>query len=129
MARIRTTSGKRPRRPPVPKEAEIQKQCLQYLCRVRGWLAWRNNSGAIKATYKGKSRFIRFNTAVGGSDLFFVTKGGRFGSVEVKRPGEVPTEKQATWLEGVRATGGVAIWVTSVDDLIAKLAAAGEGMT
>lgn len=105
---------------PAPKESDIQRACLGYL-RLRGWLAWRNNSGAVTASYKGKRRFFRFNSAPGSSDLFFVAPAGRFGCVEVKRPGNEPTEIQASWLETVRRAGGVALCVHSVDELIRGL--------
>src|SRR4026208_2268553 len=42
-----------------PREAEIQKAILELL-QVLGIPAWRANTGAVKATYHGRDRFIRF---------------------------------------------------------------------
>lgn len=39
--------------------------------------------------------------------------GGRFVSIEVKRPGKEPTPIQERRMNEVRATGGVAFWGTS----------------
>lgn len=109
-----------------PTEASIQKAILQYLKAAR-CLAWRNNSGAMTGEYKGKRRFVRFNTAAGGSDLFCLLPdgSGRFASIEVKRPGNAATEKQSAWLESVRAAGGVAFVATSVEDVRRELMALG----
>ena len=100
------------------REQDIQRTILQYL-HLRGILAWRNNSGAMRAiTPTGKSRLVRFNTATGSSDIFAVLPGGRFLSIEVKRPGNKPTARQADWLATVTAHGGLAIVATCVEDVM-----------
>ena len=40
---------------------------------------------------------------------------GRFIAIEVKRPGEKPTELQNAKLEKIREAGGVAVWVDSLE--------------
>lgn len=116
-----------PDRLPPPLESVILKQCLQYLTGVRGWLAWRNNSGAMSGTHNGKRRFVRFNSAVGSSDIFAVAPDGRFWSIEVKRPGKNATDQQNEWLDRVRAAGGVACVVRSVEELREAMRTEGYG--
>jgi hypothetical protein len=94
-----------------PSEAEIQKTILQWLA-MRRALAIRVNSGAM---FVG-NRFVRFNSASGCSDIL-VGYRGKFAAVEVKRPGNEPTEKQAAFLEQVRSAGCSAIVAYGVDDL------------
>jgi hypothetical protein len=106
-----------------PLEKDIQRQCLEWL-RLRGVLAWRANSGAMTATYKGKTRFLKFNGIDGLSDIVGVLPGGRFLACEVKRPGNTPTEDQEHFLGLVRDAGGLAVVVTSVDELIREVEAA-----
>lgn len=104
-----------------PLEKDIQSQCLAYL-RLRGVLSVRVNSGAVKVG----GRFVRFNDGDGTSDvLACLPPDGRFAAVEVKRPGNAPTEKQAAFLALVESRGGLALVVTGLDDMRAKLAAAG----
>lgn len=98
-------------------ETDVLKACLQYLRVVRGWVAWRNNCGAMPATYKGKSRLVRFNGAPGSSDIFFVTRQGRFGCVEVKSDSGKLTPLQSSWLGLIRDTNGIALCVRSVTEL------------
>jgi len=96
-------------------ETKLVKACLDYL-RVRGILAWRNNTGAVGGTYKGRRRFVRFG-ARGSGDIFAVLAGGRFLSVECKTGRNKPTADQLAWMESVKASGGTAVVVRSVDDL------------
>jgi hypothetical protein len=113
--------------PPVQSERQIQRECLGYLQKTLGLLAWRNNSGGITVFRGGKKHVYRFNSAKGSSDIFAILprladgRRGVFLAVEVKRPGNEPTEQQAAFLEAVRASGGIAIVVTSLDGLIDAL--------
>ena len=103
------------KKPAIPESA-IQKACLEYL-RAKRIFAWRVNSGAVTATYNGKTRFVRFNGMPGMSDICGVLPDGRFLAVEVKREGGKTTPDQQTFLESVTKTGGLAIVVHSVDEL------------
>lgn len=106
----------------APTESDIVKACLQYLQQVRGYLAWRQNSGAFAGEYKGRKRFVRFHTAKGCSDILFVLPPlGTLCAVEVKRSGQKPTADQEAFLAAVRRAGGRAVCVTSVTELIAAL--------
>lgn len=101
-------------------ETMIVRACLDWLA-YKGIVAWRSNSGAVKASYKGKSRFVRFNTMKGMSDICAILPDGTFAAIEVKKPGGQPTDDQEEFLRKVRSTGGVGIVVHSVDELDAHL--------
>jgi hypothetical protein len=57
-------------------------------------------------------------------DVLFCIK-GRFGAIEVKVPGRVPTERQAEELRAIEAAGGVAIVATCVEHVIRCVEGAG----
>jgi hypothetical protein len=106
---------------PPPLEKDVQKAIVEYLTLI-GFMVLRINSGALRIG----DRFVRFNSARGCSDLLVVAKpSGRLIAVEVKREGNKPTELQEAFLEEVRRAGGVALCVSSVDQLRAELRAAG----
>jgi len=105
------------------REPQIQKQILQYLS-AKGIFAIRVNSGATQITNKkdGKTRYVRFNSAIGCSDIIAIwPKSGRFLAIEVKRPGGRLTPEQKQFQERVEASKGMAIVCYSVDDLISFL--------
>lgn len=104
---------------PVPTEAAIQKQILEYL-EIRGIFHFRNNTGAFPSEYKGKKRFIRFGS-VGSSDILGIYPGGRFLAIEVKRPGGKLSDHQKHFLEQVQARNGIGIVAHSVDDVMKVL--------
>lgn len=118
---------------PVPLEKDVQRACLQWLALV-GVFAFRVNSGAVTGEYKGKRRFMRFNTAAGCADIIGMLPGDRFNpplqravflAVEVKRIGNKPTAKQLAFLGRVQKAGGLAFVCYGVEDLQAKLRAEG----
>lgn len=98
-------------------ESDIQKACLDYLA-MRGIFAWRQNQGAIPLADGG---FRRFNGMKGQSDIIGICPDGRFLAIEVKRPGNKPTEDQWQFIENIQKHGGVAMWVRSVDEMEADL--------
>ena len=110
--------------PKPPLESEIQKQCLNWLT-LHGILAWRQNSGAMQGTYKGKARFVRFTSIQGVSDILACANDGTFIACEVKRPGGKLRPEQELFLAAVRKRGGVAIVAHSLDEMIAGLREAG----
>jgi len=113
---------------PKPREAAVVRGCLAYLRTVRGWLAWRNNTGARQI---GDS-FIRWGL-VGSGDIFAIAppnglhQRGLFLSIECKRPGGQLTVAQRVWADAVRRAGGLAVVAASVQDLEAALRAADLG--
>jgi len=108
-----------------PREQDILRACLQYLTQIRGWVAYRQNSGAMAGEYKGKRRFVRFTSLAGVSDIVAIGPDGVYIAVECKMPGNSPTAHQQAFLAAVEASGGVALVVTSVQELEAGLRKAG----
>lgn len=111
-----------------PLEVDIQAACVRLL-QLHPAVAWahRMNTGAGRFVYPdGKqSRFLRFGFP-GQADILGQLRrshGGRFLAVEVKRPGEKPTDDQLAFLEAVRYAGGVAILAYSCDDVARELRA------
>ncbi len=100
----------------VPKllERDIQKTGMELL-RSLGWKVHRRNTGAYTATYKGKTRFVRFSEK-GAADVWFTIpqQNNRHGEWEVKRGGERPTMDQVRWLRQMNEDGGAAFWTDSV---------------
>lgn len=101
-----------------PTEHEIQKQILDWL-KLKNIFHWRNNSGAMMSSYKGKSRFMRFG-AVGSPDIFVLLKGTLYG-IEVKGPKGKPTLEQLDFGNHMMLSGGKWFVVHSLDDFLAVL--------
>jgi hypothetical protein len=104
----------------LPKEQDILNQCLQWL-QLKGYHVWRQNQGGMKASYKGKSRFIKFCSMPGVSDIIGFSPNATFVAVEVKRPGKETRSDQEDFLNRVREAGGIALCVHSLDELIREL--------
>lgn len=101
---------------PRPRERDVQAAVLEYLA-LRRALAVRTNSGAVKVG----TRLVRFNSAVGCSDILACYR-GRFVALEVKRDGKSKaTDNQAAFLDAVRLAGGVGEVVAGIDDVRAIL--------
>lgn len=114
---------------PKPLEKDVQAAVIEYL-RLFGAFVVRVNSGAFAGEYKGRKRFVRFNSEPGCSDLLGVLPDGVFLACEVKRPGwKRPADdrerEQADFHERIRERGGVAGFVTGIDDVRSLLRDAG----
>lgn len=96
-------------------ETALVKACLEFL-HLKGVKAWRNNSGAVRACYNGKSRFIRYG-AVGSPDILGCLPGGRLLAVECKTPTGRVRPEQAAFLSELRAAGALAVVVHNLDEL------------
>lgn len=102
-----------------PLERDVLRAVLQLL-RVHPLVAWasRINSGAAT---DAAGNFVRFNQIAGCSDVIGQMKplspggAGAFLALEVKRPGQKPTEPQMLFLRMVQANGGCAGWCDSVE--------------
>lgn len=107
-------------KPVVRYERDIQKDILAML-EIHPSVAWahRMNVGAhsVANPRTGKSRFVRYGF-VGMSDILGQMKNGQFLAIEVKRPGNTPTEDQHAFLDAVSAAGGVSGWADNLDDAI-----------
>lgn len=110
---------------PKPKEADIQRQCLDWL-RLWGALPVRVNSGSRPWTdAKGRRRFFSMNSEPGCSDVLCLLPDGRWAAIEFKRPGGTPRPEQESFLAAVRQRRGIGLVVTSLDELRAGLRAEG----
>jgi hypothetical protein len=117
--------------PPAParRSRALDEKEASVLDRIRkvlekcGVLVWRNHVGLSR---QGSGRFARSGLAKGASDLVgLVSPSGRFIAIEVKRPrGGRVSEDQERWLALVRACGGVAGVVRSVEEALELVAAA-----
>ena len=95
------------------KESQLQNAILDML------LQHHNVSHAhVMTTGKIKGRGGHWITLgyPGVSDIIGMTKTGKFFAIEVKKPGEKPTKQQLEYLEMVEDNGGLADWVTNVED-------------
>ncbi len=110
-------------------EGKLSDAIREVLALERGLLLWRNSQGIIR---QGK-RVYRTGLGVGSADLVGVITliakrtWGRFIALEIKLPGEQPTDAQRAWLEHVRAHGGFAAVVRSVEEARAAVARARAG--
>ena len=91
---------------------------IQQLCRIAasdmGALVFRNNVGAYKDKY---GNYIKYGVCnPGGSDLIGIYN-GKFLAMEVKKPGEDPTDPQINFLTQVHKAGGIAGVVRSPYDV------------
>lgn len=113
----------------APKESDILHLCLDWL-RLKGALAIRVNSSAFGGEYKGRRRWVRSNDTPGCADILVclpLADRAVFCAIEVKGPKGRLMPAQASFLDAVRAAGGLALCVRSLDELIAALRAEGFG--
>lgn len=106
-------------------EAEIQQQIRLALGRESDLVLWRNTVGVGTMADGSKQRF---GLAVGSSDLIgILAPTGRFVALEVKSEKGRMRDEQRLFLDLVRARGGFAAVVRSVEDARAALERAREG--
>jgi len=112
------------------KESDLVRACLDWLAlhRVK---AWRMNNTGIFDPVKKIHR--SFHGLRGVSDILGIlpqtvrlAEGdeetfGNFLAIEVKKPGEKPRPEQDTFLEDIRAAGGIALCVHSLRELEEQL--------
>ena len=100
-------------KPPKPTEADVLK-AVRDLLAARAFAVFRRNTGAVRATHKGKERLVRFSQP-GMADLWgFHRPTGRHLEVEIKRHGKEPSLLQSVWLQEAFAAGCIAFWCDSV---------------
>ena len=105
-----------------PKEADTQRLILDWLKAKRIWHI-RLNTGAVKASYGGKSRFIRFGVP-GMADIFaMVYRRGQYFPVwiEVKSPDGRQSAEQINFREEVVMNGMCYVLARNLDDVIRTL--------
>jgi hypothetical protein len=113
----------------APREADVQRACRQWLA-LWGAVAIRVNSGALKVG----TRYVAFNSEPGCGDVLACLPGGRFASIEFKRPGRDRTAAarraaQLAHRTAVARAGGLALVVTSLTDLASQLETLGYDTT
>ena len=109
----------------TPLEKVAQKQIMEYLT-LRGWVVERMNSGKIPAKYGTKTRYISLHRT-GTPDIQALKKSPNGYTqvlyVEVKRPGEKPSEEQLAMHDVLRDKAGARVIVaTSWEDVDRELA-------
>ena len=95
-------------------ERTIQDACMEYLGmhpRVAFVHTTTTGNLAIKGGYRIKVGYP------GMGDIIGMLKDGRFLSVEVKQPGETPTDDQYAFMRMINGARGFACWVDSLDML------------
>ena len=99
-------------------ESQILKGCLEWLNTVPGCRVWRQNvGGRVWVDSDGKTRHVAFG-APGMADLSGVGPHGVRIEIEIKKPGEEPSEAQNDWLDLMKTHGAIAFWVDSIDDCV-----------
>lgn len=93
-------------------ETETNRQYVAFL-EANGCFVWRNNTGCMKSG----GRFVKFGK-LGSGDVIGMTSTGRFISIENKSNGEPVSNSQAEFANWTRAKGGIALFVTGLDDLV-----------
>lgn len=104
-------------KPVVPLEKHVLADVLQALRQhPRVALVERTQSGL----FQDHDRYIRVGTP-GKLDITLMMVGGRYGEIEVKRPGGKPDERQQRRIDAIRRNGGIAGCATSAAEAIALL--------
>lgn len=99
------------------KEKDIQAGIIEaagYL----GWRLWHFDAGAVRRATHGESPAHGGVPPAGWPDLCGLTPWGKFVAIEVKCPGEEPSEAQHAVLAGLRKMNALADWFTSIDQAI-----------
>ena len=99
-------------------EHDIQGQILEWLSLHRIF-HYRNNTGAVKASWNGKERFVRYGVK-GAPDIIAVSK-GRYIGIEVKRAGKGLSDKQVEFRDALLEAGGAYILARCIEDVMAEL--------
>lgn len=86
-------------------ETDLVRGCLALLKLYRV-MAWRNNTGAVRSTYNGKTRFTRYGMA-GSPDIIAIRPhNGKFIGIECKVGKNKMTDTQEAFAKQVRESGG-----------------------
>jgi hypothetical protein len=93
------------------RETALMKAIRVAVCILPGCRAWRNSRGFDE---RAKAEY---GLAKGASDLIGIVD-GRFLALEVKVPGETPTDDQQRFIDAINRLGGVGAVVRSVDDAL-----------
>lgn len=109
----------------MSRETDLQSNIVQALGRLPQ-VAWVMVVTTGKYRMKGGS-FVTtgyyhdtadMQSKTGMSDIIGQLKTGQFLAIEVKLPGETPSDEQYYFIDMVEKNGGVSGWVTSVDEAL-----------
>lgn len=101
----------------LPLETDVQTSVLRLLA-IHPKVAWRFRMNTGGAWFKGQ--FVKFGFT-GMADITGQLRDGRRLEIEVKRPGEHPTDDQKRFIDAVNGAGGVAFVARSVADVMDAL--------
>ena len=103
----------------MKKETDLVKECLAYL-KLKGIMAWRNNTGGTVSEYKGRKRFTRFGQP-GSVDILGILPYGQLLAVECKVGKNKLTAIQEDWLSRAKEHGAKVIVAYSLDDVMSEV--------
>lgn len=94
---------------------KLLKQCLLELTTC-GFMAWKNNTGAIKTGTRYQSYGLK-----GSADIIGLTPQGQFLAVEVKTGKAVQNKAQKAFQKAVESRNGIYKIIRSYEELISWL--------
>ncbi len=107
----------------APRESDVLRQVRQLLGHY-GAVCVRVNCGGRTLEYKGRKRYVSFNSTPGCADALVCFR-GKFLAVETKRQGGRQTADQRAFQGQVEAAGGVYLLVSDAVQLLDWLEAQG----
>jgi len=102
------------------KEKDIQTQMIQWLTYQPKTFIWRQNAGSMFVDSPTGRHGFRSASVQGISDILGIWQGKPL-AIEVKRPGNKPTEMQNDFLHRFANAGGLAIVAFSLEGLVEAL--------
>lgn len=112
----------------APGASEFEVHCLLAdtirLSLTPGWTWWHTPNGGFRSTAEA-GKFKRMGVRAGVADFLLVGPGGIIHALELKVPGQKPSEAQLLFLEEINRAGGKALWVVGFAEAIATLKAWG----
>lgn len=100
-------------------EQNIQKAIIDYL-RIKKYVVFKHHSTGFTVR-EGKVAAFRYSEK-GISDIIACSPQGTFVAIEVKKPGNKPSEDQLAFIKQVILNKGIAFVAHSIDETIERLA-------
>lgn len=98
-------------------EQDLTREIIEAINRTGRALVWRNHSGMVKVR-----RAWMHLAPKGSPDIVGLTVTGRFVGLEVKLPGEKPTDEQLSWGKAIETSSGIWGVVRSIDEAMDVIA-------